>query len=354
MESPPDPASSVVLLDDTDDTDIQVVANTGKDKQLSRWPTIKSMMKTETGLILKIFHAVDECDAAKYTMASDTNNVKKNGWTRLFDNCFGGGADGRGLLAGHLSKLDKPSSMKKKVIAIWQFAVKNQDKVDKEVFTIATRQLAVHEEAKRLEKEGLDKAKNDSAIMQGQMKDYQRKMGAIPPGAKGIDGAGRIQHSTNLGLGQPASFNWANSNSNGSQDEEEEDTLLSPPNQKRNFAGGSASTSSKKKRKGSAAVNNNALEALSGLNETLTVITDKLMGSGTSAGRNSRRNSAESSELTADAEEEIAMGKLEMRKNHCIQMVNVYKDIAGCEDLFKAALTELEEVNQKILAALKK
>ena len=83
------------------------------------------------------------------------------------------------------------------------------DKIDSDTAETCTRQFREFEAAKQKEIDDRQKGKEADEQLQAEMKDYQRGKGAVPPGAKGNKGGGRLQHSTNTRLGQPASFSFS-------------------------------------------------------------------------------------------------------------------------------------------------
>jgi hypothetical protein len=78
----------------------------------------------------------------------------------------------------------------------------------KELCQIQLRQYSIACETETSDRQ---KSKDADALLQEQMSDFQRGIGAKPPGAVGRKGGGRGEHSTNTRLGQPATFQFANS-----------------------------------------------------------------------------------------------------------------------------------------------
>jgi hypothetical protein len=72
--------------------------------------------KNEDVVFKILLNAVDECKCTTELNANNTDYPKGNNWNRLYDHCFGGGSQGRGLLAGHLPKLVTASKMKMKIM----------------------------------------------------------------------------------------------------------------------------------------------------------------------------------------------------------------------------------------------
>jgi hypothetical protein len=184
-----------------------------------RWPPISKLMSNpqHNDVVLRILSAVDECNCTRETQAKDKSEPKANAWARLLDNLYGGGGIGRGLLGNAgFRPFTKPTQCKKKITEMWAYALKNEDSVTGEVFVKCKRQAEEYNLSVEEEKNSRDKDKVEQQKLQEEMKEYQRGIGAIPPGAKGREGGGRVQHSTNTRLGQPATFIYASGNtSNG-------------------------------------------------------------------------------------------------------------------------------------------
>ena len=170
-------------------------------------------MDKYTPILMVILRAVDETGAAKELTASNKDNGKGNAWARLVDVCFGGGSGGRGLLGFSGLPDCSASVMKKKVTDAWNYAVTHESLTTEDIFNYCTRQNNEFNETKKKFEENKEKEKASDAKLQADMKDYQRGLGAIPPGAKGRQGGGRLQHSTNLRLGQPANFSFVRATS---------------------------------------------------------------------------------------------------------------------------------------------
>jgi hypothetical protein len=190
------------------------------DKQGAKiWPRMKFLCTKNQDIVFKILNAVDECKCTKELNANNTDYPKGNNWNRLFDHCFGGGSQGRGLLAGHLPKLATASKMKMKIMEIWAHLKKEstQDfvKVDMNLVQMALRQEMEYEQAKAVEKAAADKTKMAHEVLVEQMQAYEMDRGGLPPGAKGTVGAGRRQHSTNLKTNQPAAYSYVNLTTTG-------------------------------------------------------------------------------------------------------------------------------------------
>jgi hypothetical protein len=191
------------------------VGKTNKTKKTDNWPCLRKLCTEKKDLIFKLLKAVDECDCAKELKCQNGDNPKGNSWNRLFDVCYGGGSPGRGLLAGELRKVKNASKLKQKVLEIWAYVMKESDTVDKGLVMMARRQEKEHEKAKADEKAAADKHKITQEKLQKDMNDFEEGVGAMPPGAKGIVGGGRRQHSTNLKANQPASYAYANATTQG-------------------------------------------------------------------------------------------------------------------------------------------
>ena len=100
----------------------------------------------------------------------------------------------------------KATQLKKKVFDACNYCIKNEALVSADLFEKSKRQLTEHETTLKEDVANKEKNKASQEKLQQQMKDYQRGMGAIPLGARGTVGGGRLQHSTNTCLGQLATF----------------------------------------------------------------------------------------------------------------------------------------------------
>ena len=177
------------------------------------WPHMAKLVSMP--ILIHLLRAVDDMDCTKELNASNADNPKGNKWSRLYDHCFGGVLDvqdneaPRGLLGGHLSVLLSSSKLKVKIQKVWEYVAKttkdDKHKVPNEVVIMCTRQMAEYEGAKKAEKDASTKQKALDAELQEKMAVYQKNVGAIPPAARGIEGGGRRQHSTNLNIEEPAS-----------------------------------------------------------------------------------------------------------------------------------------------------
>ena len=187
------------------------------------WPHMKGLCTKHKDVVLKLLRGVDECHCTSTLAASNNLDYPKgNNWNRLYDHCFGGGSESRGLLAGHLPKLPSPSRLKQKISDIWSFLKKENAKhpnlFDEQLVRIARRQEMEYEATKSKEQEAANKQKQSDAKLQEDMQSYQAGLGSLPPSAKGTVGAGRRQHSTNLKTNEPAIFSYANKTTNAEID----------------------------------------------------------------------------------------------------------------------------------------
>ncbi|CAB9524276.1 unknown protein [Seminavis robusta] len=334
-----------------------------KNKELTRWPPVSRLVAVESDLVSAIFQAVDECDATKCTEASNNDNVKKNGWTRFHDVCYGGGADGRELLVRRLPKITQATQMKKKVTALWQYILDNPEKVRESLYTAAVQQSGEHETAKKTEKESTEKAKAKAALLQEQMKNYERGVGALPPGANGDSGAGRSGHSTNLALGHPSSFAYANATtantdfcdlfSGGIGDDGATMTTpkrnLSPPKSE------SVNGSDQKKQRGprgpTTTVNDNAMQTLENLGNTFQSIATEFLGSkAAKTTPGSTGGTSEPSDITSNSPREKRIALLEKKKKSLMEDAAFYPDATGFENEYKETMLEFGKVRKELLS----
>lgn len=186
-----------------------VVLATDKILSKTQWPHMKVLCRDHKDVVRLILKAVDECKCTSELNANNSDNAKGNKWVKLYDVCFGGGSEGRGLLGGHLPQMPSPSKLKLKVMAIWEY-LKKASSVGSELYELALRQEMEYEKCKAEDKATTDKQKANDAELQAKMRTYEGGLGALPPGAIGINGGGRIQHSTNLKTNEPAAYSWSN------------------------------------------------------------------------------------------------------------------------------------------------
>ena len=106
--------------------------------------------------------------------------------------------------------------------------------------------------------------------MVGQMRDYEKEKGALPPGARSAlppgakppDGGGRINHSTNLQIRQPAGYGYAN---------------ITTTTSEKSVSSESKSKAARMTPTPSSTVNNKALKELEGLGSTFKSMMDRLI-----------------------------------------------------------------------------
>ena len=87
--------------------------------------------------------------------------------------------------------------------------LEEEELIDTETVKLCKQQLKAYNENCARVNDTTDADRKMEAL-KASMVQYERQQGALPPGAKGVPGAGRIEHSTNTRLGQPASFAWSN------------------------------------------------------------------------------------------------------------------------------------------------
>jgi hypothetical protein len=81
--------------------------------------------------------------------------------------------------------------------------------IDRQIIQIAVRQLQEYEQTKANVTTAAEKQKQSDAKIIHDMELFEGGLGALPPGAQGIVGGGRRQHSTNLKTNQPAAYFYA-------------------------------------------------------------------------------------------------------------------------------------------------
>ena len=246
--------------------------------QMKRWPQYPKLIKKHPELVLKVLKCVDDCNATSEPQADNKDNVKGNKWAKLFDVCYGGN---RGLLSPYLAKPANASRLKVCIAEVWKHCVKareNEDvfvDVDTEVIEIGCRQQDEYNKCVNDKKISSAKSKERTAQQQKEMLAYERQLGAIPPGAKGRQGAGRSDHSTNLGLGKPATYAYANASTINLDDSDDENVRTPKrPRQRSKSPTTSASRSTLTSNSNAQAAN-----ALSNLDSTLYRLVDRLPNS---------------------------------------------------------------------------
>jgi hypothetical protein len=187
------------------------------------WPHMHNLVAME--VCLKFLQAIDECDCTSELAANNNGNVKGNKWTRLHDVCQAGsnestddGGSQRGLLGGALAPLANPSKMKGKAQDIWKYVVRESEKpnhkIPRVVVAMCRRQNTEYNKTRTDDKEATRMKSEKDTELKAAMEMYQAGRGAMPPGAKGQEGTGRREHSTNLRADEPAAFAWANASTN--------------------------------------------------------------------------------------------------------------------------------------------
>jgi hypothetical protein len=165
-------------------------------------------------VVLKILRGVDDVGVTSELKCRNGADAKGNKWVSLHDVFFGGDSFRRGLLAGHLPPLNKASDTKNKVIQLWKQIIdrnrSHPSTLPDDIVAYASRQFHEYAETLAKEKEATKHSKNRLKELQNAMNGYEDSVGAMPPGAKGIQGGGRREHSTNLLLNQPATYLYAN------------------------------------------------------------------------------------------------------------------------------------------------
>jgi hypothetical protein len=320
-----------------------VKSNAGKENvvpitatQPKNWPHMRALVSENVLLI--ILNAVDECDCTSELAASNTDNPKGNKWTRLYDHCYGGvdvdDSNVHGLLGNRWRVLPNATKLKQKIQDIWAYIKKEKDsgKIPLDVVGIAMRQMEEYEVLKEKDKEATAKAKDKDARLQQQMAEYSKKVGAIPPGAKGDKGAGRREHSTNLVSGEPALFSYSNSS-----------TAVNTPNNKstktRTVASSSTKSSGTSSSKPPSAimVNNEAMGQVSNFTSKFEKMFDRHFG-------------GDSIETAEDGQREKKRRRLmEAKKNH-METIQFLKDMTDDVSVqtYKKALFDFRAVCEQI------
>jgi hypothetical protein len=97
---------------------------------------------------------------------------------------------------------------------IWKWIETNADddslSLSSQLVQTSQRQLGEYKKMDSKIEASKDKLKKKQETLRASMVSYERKQGALLPGARESD-PGRANHSTNCGLGEPASFVYAHS-----------------------------------------------------------------------------------------------------------------------------------------------
>jgi hypothetical protein len=94
---------------------------------------------------------------------------------------------------------------------------------------------------------------------------YQQEKGGLPPGAKGLEGGGQREHSTNLMVKQPSTYAWANAQT----------TPTSWPTKTNGKKAGSSNSSITKSTASVTAVHHQAMTDLGAFSKTLERVAAK-------------------------------------------------------------------------------
>ena len=191
-----------------------------KGKKMKSWPHMSSLFPMYTADMRALLKAVDDTGCVKQPKAANVN-PKGNKWAELYRVCYGGSpGSGRGALAfSELPIVENAVKLKRKVVQLWNhvnhFDNKKEKKITDDIVKACKNQLEQYD-ANCAQVNNTTEQQRRNEELQAKMLEYETGQGAIPPGAKGVKGAGRVEHSTNLRIGQPATYHWANTQSTGS------------------------------------------------------------------------------------------------------------------------------------------
>jgi hypothetical protein len=335
---------------------------TSNDCNKARWPPVTALVKNVVHLefVKAIIMAVDDCGCQHSTQAKDKVEPKANRWMKLVDVCYGGMAQGRGKLARFGFKpITKATDMKKKVLSIWREAVKQPDgTVDKNMKQMCEIQLQQYTNACEKEVADRNKGKEADLKLQREMADYQRGKGAKPPGAVGIKGGGRVQHSTNTRLGEPASFQFANASITTPKAQvmpplvpptiQRVSTNISPAvssisaQTPSNRTGSSRSTAGRSTPRNSGSVNSDAMDRINAACSSFEKIADKLVFS-----------SVDKSSQKPTAIKPNRLERLQLKLKALKDSADFYeKKGPQYADKLKATMDKYEKVNDKLMEEL--
>jgi hypothetical protein len=231
---PPPPLNDAPTIDDDEENELDeglLPPSLGR-KKIKNWPHVKKLCTNDKhkSILWKMLRQVDECKCTSEYIAINSDNVKGNCWSHLFDNFFGGGTPGRGLLAGHFPLLQNVSKLKIKIEHIWKFLKMNENStaIDRQIIRAAVCQFQEYEKTKTNATTATEKQKQSDAKILQDMTLFEGGLGALPPGAQGIVGGGRRQHSTNLKTNQPAAYFYAHHDTTLGEESEGVENDLQP------------------------------------------------------------------------------------------------------------------------------
>jgi hypothetical protein len=227
------------------------------------------------------------------------------------------------------------TAFKRKIIEIWKYAIANkeEDEISDDIYNICVKQLEQYEEAVRKEKIAKDSASLANDKLQEQMESVERDMSALPPGAIGIAGGGRAQHSTSLVLGDPASYQYASTKT---------------PRKKSPASSTGAESASKR----AVVSQNKAMDSISGVDTIMEKVLDRYdrMAPCPPVASKTRADDDISS-LPVENEVSAKVRRLEKRKKNLQADIKFMKDLGQDYDakysLFLQICDELDELIEK-------
>jgi hypothetical protein len=209
-DEPPRSPLASVQSNSQDSSVPSIVVATKKKNNMTRWPQMTTLFREYEHDVYRLLLGAWETEATTEPSAKNGPNVKGNAWNKYHDHAFGGGEPERGLIKD-FPVIKQVTHFKRKILEIWKYAVAHKEDVSKDVYELSVHQLHQYEEACRKEKMAKDSAASANEKLSNEMESFEKHSGALPPGAIGVKGAGRGQHSTNLVLGDPASYDYAHS-----------------------------------------------------------------------------------------------------------------------------------------------
>jgi hypothetical protein len=254
--------------------------------------------------------------------------------------CFGGN---RGSLSGRLPPVDKATILKKKVMDIWKWIETNSttdNTLSQDLVQLGVRQF---EEYKKMDAEveaSKDKLKKKHETLRASMVSYERQKGALPPGAKETD-AGRANHSTNCAVGQPASFAYVHTESNGQPN-------ATPATSKAKKRGPSPAPSSSGR---SSSINSAAMEEVSGFNVAFQRLVDRLPNSN-KAVQPIDEEFGLYDDLELDSPDKKKLDTLHRMRKRTLSRITSYKPFIETDDTarkeYTTRIAKLAKIDKKI------
>jgi len=317
---------SQITFDDTLGNSNKENVSVTSSSTVHRWPQLQTLVQHSEyqQVVVKVLAAVDETGATSELKCRNSSDPKGNKkWVKLHDMFFGGDSFRRGLLAGHLPQLAKPSDTKNKIISIWKYVVDRDraapDTLLDEIVMYCTRQFREYSDTMTTEKEATKNSKQRLLELNNEMNSYEVSLNGLPPGARGNKGGGRREHSTNLALAQPASYLYANAATATTSIPPTSASASTPVAQgggRRSPRPDSSSSSTK--------IHTQAQQDISSLSRNLeTLIAGKLLASAADSVTKKRKASADDDDSSIDMDKDTANKLKKLKKKQSLLMAHI-------------------------------